>query len=159
MKVGDLCTREAVTVNASAQVRDAARLMCEERIGAVVVTATPDEAPVAIGILTDRDIVRAQLDHATDSGQLRVGDIMTGDPLVLNEETSPEEAIHRLRNRHVRRAPVISSTGELVGVLSLDDLLAHLARNLRGLARAADVRSRAPRQGRDGRRKKKPGLR
>ena len=146
MKVGDLCTREAVTVNASAQVRDAARLMCEERIGAVVVTATPDESPVAIGMLTDRDIVRAQLDHTPDFGQLRVGDVMTRDPLVLNEESSVEEAIHRLRNRHVRRAPVISSTGKLVGVLSLDDLLAHLAGTLRGLARAADVRSRSPRR-------------
>lgn len=150
MKVSNLCTREAVTVNASAQIRDVARLMCEERIGAVVVTATPDETPVAVGILTDRDIVCAQLDHAADFAQLRVGDIMTGDPLVLNEETSVEDAIHRLRNRHVRRAPVINSSGKLVGVLSLDDLLAHLAGSLRALARAVEPRSRAPQKGRKG---------
>ncbi len=81
---------------------------------------------------------------------------MTGDPLVLNEEMSVEEALHRLRNRHVRRAPVISSTGRLIGVLSLDDLLAHLAGNLRALARAADVRSRPPRQRSHGQRTK-PG--
>jgi len=147
MKVGDLCTREAVTVNASAQVRDAARLMCDERIGAVVVTATPAEAPVAIGMLTDRDIVCAQLDHATDFAQLRVGDVMTRDPLVLNEEMSVEEAIHCLRTRHVRRAPVISSTGSLVGVLSFDDLLAHLAGTLRALARATELRVRPTRNG------------
>ncbi len=138
MKVGHLCTREAVTVNASAQLRETARLMCEERIGAVVVTATPDETAVAIGMLTDRDIVCAQLDHAGDFAQLRVGDIMTSEPLLLNEETSIEEAIHRLRNRHVRRAPVISSAGKLVGVLSLDDLLVHLAGSLRALAQAVE---------------------
>jgi CBS domain-containing protein len=146
MKVGDLCTREAVTVNASAQAYDAARLMCAERIGAVVVTAMPAETPVAIGILTDRDIVCAQLDHAIDFAQLRVGDIMTGDPLVLNEEMPVEEAIDRLRARRLRRAPVISSTGTLVGVLSFDDLLAHLTRSLRGLAHATQRRSRVRRQ-------------
>ena len=145
MKVGDLCTREAVTVNASAQARDVARLMCKERIGAVVVTSTPDETPVAIGMLTDRDIVCAQLDHTTDLAQLRVEDIMTGDPLVLNEEMSVEEAIHHLRTRHLRRAPVISSTGSLVGVLSFDNILAHLASNLRGLARATQRRSHSAR--------------
>ncbi len=141
MKVGDLCNRKAVTVSASAPASDAARLMCEERVGAVVVTAMPDESPVAIGMLTDRDIVCAQLDRAADLGQLRIGDIMSGDPLVLNADAPVEEAIRQLRNRHVRRAPVIGSGGELIGVISFDDLLAQVSGNLRALAHLAEVRS------------------
>ena len=157
MKVGDLCKRKAVTVSASAPVSDAARLMCEERVGAVVVTTAPADEPVAIGMLTDRDIVCAQLDRAADLGQLRIGDLMTPDPLVLNEDAPIEEAIRRLRNRHVRRAPVVGQHGELIGVISFDDLLAHVSGNLRALAHLADVRSRPPQRGWHAGQAAKPG--
>lgn len=150
MKVGDLCDRKPVTVSAAAPACDAARLMCEEHVGAVVVMAHPANGAVAIGMLTDRDLVCAQLDHAADLGQLRIGDIMTGDPLVLNEDLPVEEAIRRLRNRHVRRAPVIGSRGELIGLISFDDLLAQVSGNLRALAHLAEVRSRPPRHERRG---------
>jgi len=139
MKVGDLCNRTAITASASAQVSGAARLMYEKRVGAVVATTGRADRPIAVGILTDRDIVCAQLDRTADLSQLRLGDIMTPDPLVLNEDTSTEEAIRCLRHRHVRRAPVISSGGELVGVISFDDLLAHVSGNLRALAHLAEV--------------------
>lgn len=142
MNVGDLCNRKVVAVSASAPVSDAARLMCEECVGAIVVTAAPADGAVAIGMLTDRDIVCAQLDRAADLSQLRTADIMTGDPLVLNENASVEEAIQRLHKRHVRRAPVIGSAGQLIGVISFDDLLAHVSANLRALARLAEVRLR-----------------
>jgi CBS domain-containing protein len=151
MKVGDICDRKPVIVSAAAPVRDAARLMCEEQVGAVVVTANPADGAVAIGMLTDRDIVCAQLDHLADLGQLRIGDIMSSDPLVLNEEAPVEEAIRSLRNRRVRRAPVISYSGKLIGVLSFDDLLAHISSNLRALARLAEARSWPPRHERRGR--------
>jgi len=157
MKVGDLCDRKPVIVSAAAPACDAARLMCEEQVGAVVVTAHPADGAVTIGMLTDRDIVCAQLDRAADLGQLRIGDIMSGDPLVLNEDLPVEEAIRRLRNRHVRRAPVISSSGELVGLISFDDLLAQVSANLRALAHLAEVRSRPPRHERRGRDGAQPG--
>src|SRR5690348_5158438 len=121
MNVGDLCSRKVISVSASAPLSVAARLMCEQRVGAVIVTAAPADGAVAVGIVTDRDIVCAQPDRAADLSQLRTADIMTGDPLVLNENTPIEQAIDRLHERHVRRAPVISSGGELVGVISFDD--------------------------------------
>jgi CBS domain-containing protein len=62
---------------------------------------------------------------------------------VLNGEAPLEEAIHRLRERHVRRAPVVSSSGKLIGVISFDDLLAHVVSNLGALAHLAEVRLRA----------------
>jgi CBS domain-containing protein len=124
--------------------------MCEEDIGTVVVTAAPSGQPVPVGMLTDRDIVCAQLDRAVDLGQLRIGDIMTADPLVLNEDAPVEQAIHLLRKRRVRRAPVIGHGGELIGVISFDDLLAQVAGNLRSLAHMAEVRSWPPRHERRG---------
>ena len=141
MKVGDLCGRKPVTVSVAAPVSDAARLMCEEDVGAVVVTAAPSEQPIPVGMLTDRDIVCAQLDRAVDLGQLRIGDIMTADPLVLNEDAPVERAIHLLRNRRVRRAPVVDGAGTLVGIVTLDDLLPAIAQQLNELAATVAPRS------------------
>ena len=112
MKIGDLCDRKPVTVSVSAPASDAAWLMCEEQVGAVVVAAARADGPVAVGMLTDRDIVCAQLDRAADLGRLRIGDIMSGDPLVLDEDLSVGKAIHRLCKRRVRRAPVVGPSGE-----------------------------------------------
>jgi len=142
MKVSELCSRNVVSIPASASVVEAARLMCEHSVGAVIVTAAPADSPVVVGILTDRDIVRAQLDRAVDLAPLRIADVMTADPLVLNEGDPVDEAIHRMRARAVRRAPVISGNGKLTGVISFDDLLAYLSANL---ARLAHITNRARR--------------
>jgi CBS domain-containing protein len=135
MKVVDLCRRSVVTISAAAPVIEAARLMCTQGVGAVVVTASPADSVIAVGVLTDRDIVCAQLAGARDLGELRVADLMTGDPLLLNEGDPVDEAIRRMRARGVRRAPVAGPGGVLVGVISFDDLLAHVSANVAALAR------------------------
>ena len=108
MKVVDLCKRTVVSISAAAPVIEAARLMCAQGVGAVMVTASPADSPIVVGVLTDRDIVGAQLAGARDLGQLRIADVMTGDPLVLNEEDPIDAAISRMRARGEQRAPVVS---------------------------------------------------
>ena len=137
MKVGSLCSRNPVTVHSGATGIEAARLMCEHHIGAVIVTASPADAPVAVGMVTDRDLVRAQLERPVDLGQLRIADVMSGDPLVLNENDGVDDAIRRMRARGVRRAPVVNGSGALVGAISFDDLLGHVSANVAALAQAA----------------------
>lgn len=138
MKVSELCSRNVVTISGSASVVEAARLMWEHNVGAVIVTAVPADSPIVIGILTDRDIVCAQLDRAVDLAQLRVADVMVTDPLVLNEDDPVDVAIRRMRVRSVRRAPVISYSGRLSGVVSFDDFLGYLSANLARLAHVTD---------------------
>jgi CBS domain-containing protein len=58
---------------------------------------------------------------------------MSRGPLELREDESLMEGIRRLRARGVRRAPVIDSSGALVGVVSVDDLLFEIAREFAGL--------------------------
>jgi signal-transduction protein with cAMP-binding, CBS, and nucleotidyltransferase domain len=135
VKVADLCRRSVVSISAAAPVIDAARLMCSHGIGAIVVTRSPAESAIAVGIVTDRDIVLAQLAGTRDLGQLCVAEVMTGDPLVLNEEDPIDVAIHRMRSRGVRRAPVAGRAGVLTGVISFDDMLAHVSMNVAALAR------------------------
>lgn len=135
MKIGELCSRPVVSIPASATLAEVAVLMREHHVGAVVVTKATLDRPIAVGIITDRDIVRAQLDHTADLSRLSAEDTMSRDPLVLSVELSLGEAIQRLRSRSVRRAPVITATGALAGLVSTDDLLGQIARELAGLAR------------------------
>ncbi len=130
MKLGDIATRGAISVSRAAPLIEAAQLMCERGVGAVVVVESPADRPTPVGIVTDRDIVRAQLERVADLSRLRIADVMSRDPLVLAAEESMENALAHLRARGVRRAPVIDSSGALIGVVSTDDLLACLARQL-----------------------------
>ncbi len=139
MKIGALCNRDLVSVAASAPLSEVAGLMCTHHVGAVVVTKSPMDQPVPVGMITDRDITRAQLRSGRDFSELRSEEIMTKDPLVLCEDEAVEEAIGRMRGRGVRRAPVVSVHGRLIGVVSTDDLIAQLARELSALARLLEL--------------------
>jgi CBS domain-containing protein len=143
MNVGQACTRGAVTVPRSASLAEVAALMCEREVGAVIVTASPLDRPVVVGIITDRDVVRAQLEQTADLARLRAEEVMTPDPLVLNVQQSLGDAISRLQVRGVRRAPVIDLNGALVGLVSTDDLLAQVAGELFDLASLVTRQPRA----------------
>lgn len=123
MKIAKICTKGAITVSPSAPLSEVAQIMCGRNVGTVVVTASPADRPVVVGIITDRDVVRAQLHRTSDFSRLSVAEVMTRDPLVLNEEEPLESAIDQMLARGVRRAPVIDASGMLVGLVSTDDLL------------------------------------
>ena len=134
MNIGSLCSRYLISISTGAPLSEAARLMREAHVGAVVVTEGGIDHPRVVGIITDRDIVRAQLGRTADLSSLSAGETMTRDPLVLAEEESIDGAIAHLRARRVRRAPVVRADGTPVGLISVDDLLRHLAGKLCALA-------------------------
>jgi CBS domain-containing protein len=130
MKIAKVCTKGAITVSPSAALSEAAQTMCASNVGTVVVTASHADRLVVVGIITDRDIVRAQLHRTSDLSRLAVSEVMTPDPLVLSEQESIETAINQMLARGVRRAPVIDASGMLVGLVSTDDLLAQVSDEL-----------------------------
>jgi CBS domain-containing protein len=134
MNIGKICSRDVVSVPISATLSEVAELMRTRHVGAVVVTKAPLDRAIPVGIITDRDIVRSQLASSADLTRLAAGDAMTPDPLVLNEQTSITDAISALRSRGVRRAPVLSDHGTLIGMISTDDLVAHVALDVIGVA-------------------------
>jgi CBS domain-containing protein len=84
--------------------------------------------------VTDRDIVHAQLDSARDLFCLTVEDVMTSNVFSLSETCGVAEAIGRMSEWSVRRAPVVDENGNLIGIVSIDDLLPVLAKDLSALA-------------------------
>ncbi len=135
MKIGQVYSRPVISAPASATLAEVAVLMKDHHVGTVVVTKAPMDRPVPVGMITDRDIVHAQLDRGADLNSLSAEDVMTRDPLILSIDDSVDDAIQRLRAGGVRRAPVVTSGGALAGLVSTDDLLGQVAHELSALAR------------------------
>jgi CBS domain-containing protein len=141
MRIRDLYSPHARMAYRDDPLADAARIMCSAHVGALVVVDR-EEPHRPIGILTDRDIVRAELRRSADLFCLTVGEAMTPDPLVLSAELDAATAIEALNRRAVRRAPVVDATGSVTGMVTLDDLLPALAQELAELARLVGTQAR-----------------
>ncbi len=142
MKVRDVCRAEVYIVRRDEPLAEAAREMCNRHIGSIVVVEAPGQIVRPIGIVTDRDVVCGQLDREADLFCLSVSDVMTPKPLTLVESTGVPEAVEQMSARNVRRAPVINDAGELVGIVSLDDLLPAIAEDLTALAELIGTQAR-----------------
>jgi len=103
-----------------------ARRLRDERVGCVVVTR--DGRPV--GLLTDRDIVVRVVAEGRDAERTRVSEIVTYDPFVLAEGDGVDTAAARMREHGIRRLPIVDTRGEVVGIVTADDLLMMLGRQL-----------------------------
>lgn len=134
MNIGDVCSREVYMYTPEEPLRSAVVEMTTRHVGALVIVQTEQTRVRPIGILTDRDVVRGQVLLNKDLSSLTVREVMTSDPLTIAEDSAIAEAIERLRTRGVRRAPVVNERGDLVGIVSLDDLLPILAEELGALA-------------------------
>lgn len=122
----DLVNRSPVTVSPVATVAEAARKMKERKVGSVIVV---DEGAV-IGILTDRDIAMSIAMGVFEGPDQRVSKIMTRDPVSLASSEDVEHGLATMRAHRVRRMPVLNDDGELVGVVSLDDVLMQMGRSM-----------------------------
>ncbi len=135
MDVGEVCSREVYVFNGAQPLESAVAEMIKRHVGAIVVVESELERLRPVGIVTDRDVVRGQLALRKDLASLKVSDVMTSAPLTVSESSGIAEAIEHMRARRVRRAPVVDAKGDLVGIVSLDDLLPIVAEELGALAR------------------------
>jgi ATP-dependent Lon protease len=119
-KIKDVMTKAVHCVHEDATIRDVAKLMRDQNIGDVLVTDADDKL---CGIITDRDIVvRSVADEDVDIDKLRAGDICTHDHLAtLEPEAAVEEAIRLMRDRAIRRIPVVENEHP-VGIVTIGDL-------------------------------------
>lgn len=136
MNVGAMCKKTVVIIRGFDDLTAAAGLMRERHVGSLIVVEPGFEPETLkpIGILTDRDIVVAVLARGADIAGLRVDDVMSSQVSVVQEDAPMEEALREMRRLGVRRLPVVGSHGQLVGVVSLDDILDVLAAQLQDVA-------------------------
>jgi signal-transduction protein with cAMP-binding, CBS, and nucleotidyltransferase domain len=142
MNVGEICSRVVVVAESNTPVQQAAKLMRDQHIGALVVTEGSAEGRRPIGIVTDRDMVVEVVAADVDYRMLTVGDIMSERPATINETAGLFEAIAQMRSGGVRRLVVADAMGRLLGIVAMDDLIPVLAEELSALAQAIRVEQR-----------------
>jgi CBS domain-containing protein len=116
--VGKVCSRPVVVTRPDDTIDATARLMRGRNVGAVVVVSNGSP----IGLLTDRDIAVDVVGRGKDPTTTPVREVMKKLPTVIQEEA--EIYVARIfATKGVRRLPVVNKAGNLVGIISLDDIL------------------------------------
>lgn len=123
MDLTPLCTREVVGIDANASLRDAAALMCDEHVGALVVV-TGDDPPQVVGLVTDRDLTLEVIGRGDTQADVRIGHLAKQPPIAVRSSATLREAVMSMEE------------GGVVGLVSADDLLEALSQEFAALSRA-----------------------
>ena len=108
------------SVEPTTTVLDAIKLMAEKGIGALVVL---DKGRLA-GIVSERDYARKVVLLERSASDITISEIMTADVLVVGPSDTSRHCMQLMTDRHLRHLPVLAE-GELIGLLSIGDLVKH----------------------------------
>lgn len=117
----DVRRREPIFVSRDTALRIAIRTLQEERATCLLV----GEGRRLDGILTERNLLMRAAGAPLD--RVRVGDVMTPDPVVLREEDTVAVAIHTMAAGGFRHVPLVAE-GRVVGIVTAQDLFRHILR-------------------------------
>jgi CBS domain-containing protein len=134
--VSSICSHNVATIHADENIVEAAVRMREAHVGDLIVAESREGRVVPIGIVTDRDIVISVIASNRSPAETRVRDVMSREIVTVHETNGVEHALGDMRRAGVRRAPVVNARDELIGVLSIDDAIDHVARQLDHIAGA-----------------------
>jgi CBS domain-containing protein len=113
--------REVVTIEPSASLAEAVRLLAEKRIGAALVLGA--DRRIA-GIISERDVVRTLAERGASALDEQVSGTMTRKVETCNERESVANIMERMTAGKFRHMPVVDQ-GRLVGVVSIGDIVKH----------------------------------
>lgn len=130
MTISAICNREVITVQRDATILHVASLMRQYHVGDVVVIDNHKDKTVPVGIVTDRDVVVEVVATELDSAVITAGDIMVHGLITIKENSGVLEAITLMSSKGIRRLPVVGDEGSLLGIITLDDLLLLLGKEL-----------------------------
>jgi CBS domain-containing protein len=125
-RVTVLENRQPLVVSPSMPVREAIRLLADNKVGCVVVC----EQSKVVGIFTERDVVLKLADQAAELGDRPVSDFMTSKVESLPPTAKIAFAVHRMNHGGYRHVPVVNDQGEVVGIFSVRDILSYLTKKL-----------------------------
>jgi CBS domain-containing protein len=135
MTIGRICNHEVITVQRDATIHHAAMLMRQYHVGDVVVIENREDKAIPIGIITDRDVVVDVVATELDCKVFTVGDIMVPNLITVKDNAGILEAIELMTKKGIRRLPVVDEDGSLLGIVTLDDLLTLLTKEIGSLSK------------------------
>jgi MHS family proline/betaine transporter-like MFS transporter len=120
LRLNELVRRKPITISGEATIYDVVKIMAEQNIGFLVVV----ENGRMVGVLSERDVVRSLAERGNLS--VKVSDICKRDIIMLQADATLEEAAEKMGKHGIRHIVVVNKSGELVGVVSVRDLIQEL---------------------------------
>jgi CBS domain-containing protein len=117
--VDDVMTRSLITVTVGSSVEEAVKKMIEYDVECLPVI---DSEGILHGLITFRDIVTKAVLSQVNIQQLKVEDIMTKNPITCSPTSTVLEVVKIMKNKHLRRVPVVDSSNRLLGLITDFDL-------------------------------------
>lgn len=125
-EIKSIVREQVVSASPDISITDLAQLIEEENVGSVVIVE--EERPQ--GIVTDRDIMIAVVGHDQDSASMTAADVMSEDLVTVDIESGIFEVLRTMEDASVRRIPAVDSDGNLAGIVTFDDFVILLGREL-----------------------------
>lgn len=107
------------TIEPTANVAAAVKLLGEQRIGALVVTGAEQRV---VGILSERDVVRVLAQHGAQALERPVAEMMTRNVVTCTERDTLHDLMERMTAGKFRHVPVVEQ-GKLAGIISIGDVV------------------------------------
>ena len=120
MNILEMCDSEAASVAPEATAEQAIRTMLDRRVGAVAVV---DENKKVAGIFTERDVLRRVALSGRTPAEIPVQEVMTTPVEMATLDTTPGQALATMIEYHYRHLPIVDDDGQLLGMLSIRDVL------------------------------------
>ncbi len=130
MPIKQICSKSVVTVEKDATIVEVAKLMRKRHVGSIIVTEIKAGQCLPVGIITDRDLVTEVIANGVDFSKVTAGDIMSSDLATVQESAGVYDVLKSMGKNGVARVPVVDKGGDLVGLLSADDVIGMLAKEL-----------------------------
>ena len=126
MTLHDLVIKGIETAGPSATAEALALRLEEANVGSIII----EEEMVPVGIVTDRDLALRVVARGDDPVGTTAADVMTADPITISIEAGLLDVTRLMGEHAVRRVPVVDDNDKLVGIITLDDVMSLLTREL-----------------------------
>lgn len=121
MQIRELMTSEPACCTPDTPIEEVAQMMLDCDCGMIPIVAG-DDTNRPVGAITDRDIVCRSLANGENPLEMTAGDLMTANPVTIDQNAAHNEAMSLMENNKIRRLLVTDDNGECIGVLSQADL-------------------------------------
>lgn len=107
------------SVTEDSSVLSGLKYMMERNISALLIV----ENNILTGIFTERDYARKIILHGKSSAETTIKEVMTADPITVLPKDSIDLCMKIMTDKHIRHLPVMSANGELLGMVSIGDVV------------------------------------
>jgi len=135
VNVEDIMVKKVITVDEDETVSNAVDIMNEHGIGCLIVVSEG----IAVGILTERDLLKRVLAKAKDPKETKIYEVMTQPVIYVNPDTDIDKAKAIMSKFNIKKLPVMDREGHLVGLITVTDIANSLERMLGKLDENLDM--------------------